>query len=118
MVFDWQKVQTKEGETARNGPTHALEVAHQTTSGFGRIHLGLRMEQLGHAIPEDGVVDVQADRKYLLGDFIGDAEHFVIVGVRLQTHLVVKHGAGVITNVHRGINSHQEKADPIHVTAP
>jgi hypothetical protein len=44
MVFDWQEVQTHKSGSTRNSPARALQVAYQTSSGFGRIHLRLRME--------------------------------------------------------------------------
>jgi hypothetical protein len=74
MVLDRQEVQAKESEAARNGPTNTLQIAHQAALRFGRIHLSLHMEQMRQALPEGWVVNVQADRENLLGDFVGNAE--------------------------------------------
>ena len=63
------------------------------------------MEQVRQTFPEGRVVNVQADREHLLGNFVGDAEHFVVVCRRLQAHLMVQHGTRVITHEHGGVNS-------------
>ena len=117
MVLDRQKVQAKESEAARNGPSCTLQIAHQAALIFGSIHLSLHMELVRQTFPEGWVVNVQADRENLLRDFVGDAEDFVVVGTRLKAHLVVQHGACVITNVHGGVNGQQEKANPEHIAA-
>ncbi len=66
MVLDRQEVQAKESETARNGPTCALQIADHAALRFGRIHLSLHMEQVRQTFPEGWVVNVQANRENLL----------------------------------------------------
>ena len=73
------------------------------------------MEQVRQTFPEGWVVNVQADGENLLGNFVGNSKYFIVVAVRLQTHLLVQHGACVIANIHGGVDGQQEETNPKHI---
>ena len=118
MLFDRQEVQTYKGNSARQGPARLLQQTDEATPSLGLIHLRLNEVQMGQAFPENRTVYIQTNGEDLLGDLIGDAENFVVIGGGLESHFVVQHGATVVTHIHGGIYGQQEKANPINITAP
>ena len=63
------------------------------------------------------MVDVQRERKHLLGDLRGDLEHAIVVVRRIQRHRIVQRVTRMIAHVHRRVDREQEEANPQTVHA-
>ena len=70
------------------------------------------MKEPVEATAKRRMINIQGQRKDLFGDLGGDAKDVVIISSRLQPHRLFELGSGMVTHVHGGVDSEQEKTHP------